>query len=273
MIRPWNAHSGSIALDSTRMEYVCFGTGKKNLIVIPGLSDGLATVGGMALALVPPYIEYLKDWTVYMFSRKNEMPEGYSIRDMAADQARVLEKLGVERTSVLGVSQGGMIAQYLAVDYPDLVEKLVIAVSAPYANDLIKQNIGKWMEDVRRNDHKALMIDTAEVSYTDAYLKKYRLVYPLLGWVGKPKNYSRFIRNAEAILSFDAREDLKNIRCPVYIIGGEQDRIVGVQASYELHDCLPGSTLFIHPDSGHGMNEEDKDFYHRIFRYLEEQQR
>ena len=266
----YNAHSGSVPLDGTEMEYACFGTGDRNLIVLPGLSDGLATVKGMTMALLPPYIKYLKEWTVYMFSRKNRMPEGCSIRDMAADQARALEKLGVERTSVLGVSQGGMIAQYLAADYPDLVEKLVIVVSAPYVNGMIEGNIRKWLEDVQRNDHKSLMTDTAEASYTEAYLKKYRKAYPLLGHVGKPKSYERFIRNAEAIRGFDAREDLKSIRCPVYIIGAQQDRIVGVQASQELHEAIPGSTLFIHPDYGHGMNDEDKEFYSRIFSYLEQ---
>ena len=270
MKHPYNAHSGSVLLDGTEMEYVCFGTGKRNLTILPGLSDGLATVKGMTLALIPPYIKYLKDWTIYMFSRKNSMPEGYSIRDMAADQALALGKLGVERTSVLGVSQGGMIGQYLAVDFPDLVEKLVLAVTAPYTNDMAAANIRKWLEDVQRNDHKALMISTAESYYTEAYLKKYRMAYPLLGHIGKPKSYERFIRNAEAILSFDAREDLSSIRCPVYIIAAEQDRIVGVQASHELHDLIPGSTLFIHPDYGHGMTEEDKEFYSRIFKYLEE---
>ena len=113
------------------MSYASFGHGPRVLVILPGLSDGLATVRGKALFLAAPYRKFFDNWTVYMFSRKDEMPEGYSIREMAQDQAEVLKLLGLEKVSVMGVSQGGMIAQLLAAEYPELVEKLVIAVSAP----------------------------------------------------------------------------------------------------------------------------------------------
>ena len=53
---------------------------------------------------------------------------------MAHDQARAMASLGLERAAIMGVSQGGMIAQYLAIDFPRLVDRLVIAFSAPKAN-------------------------------------------------------------------------------------------------------------------------------------------
>ena len=134
-----------IAVGDTEMYYVSFGSGKRALIVLPGLSDGLATVKGKALLLAPPYRSFFKEFTVYMFSRKKEMPEGYTIRQMAEDQAAVMKALGIEKASVLGVSQGGMIAQYLAADHPEMVEKLVLAVTAPYANDTVKESVGTWI--------------------------------------------------------------------------------------------------------------------------------
>ena len=98
-------------LDNTDLYYVSFGSGSKTLVVLPGLSDGLATVKGKAWILSLPYRKYLKDYTVYMFSRKNKMPEGYTIREMAQDQVRAMKKLGIQSACILGVSQGGMIAQ------------------------------------------------------------------------------------------------------------------------------------------------------------------
>ena len=99
----WNAKNGRVPLNGSSMSYVSFGSGAKKLVILPGLSDGLATVEGKALLLAKPYQPYLNDFTVYMFSRRDPLPDGHSIRDMAADQAAALQELGVERAGLLGV--------------------------------------------------------------------------------------------------------------------------------------------------------------------------
>ena len=48
---------------------------------------------------------------------------------MAKDQVEVMKKLGISKASIIGVSQGGMIAQCIAIDYPELLDKLVLAVT------------------------------------------------------------------------------------------------------------------------------------------------
>ena len=78
------------------MYYASFGTGEKKLVVLPGLSDGLATVKGKAFILSAPYKKFFRNYTVYMFSRKNNMPEGYSVRDMADDQIRAMKALKID---------------------------------------------------------------------------------------------------------------------------------------------------------------------------------
>ena len=124
--------NGCITIDNTDMYYVSFGTGERRLVVLPGLSDGLATVKEKALLLASPYRKFFRDYTVYMFSRKNDMPEGYSIRDMADDQVRVMKDLGIHQAYILGVSQGGMIAQYMAIDHPEMVKKLILGIKHKY---------------------------------------------------------------------------------------------------------------------------------------------
>jgi pimeloyl-ACP methyl ester carboxylesterase len=265
----WNAKNGSVPIDSTEMSYVSFGHGEKKLIVLPGLSDGLMTVRGKTLLLAAPFRQFFEKYTVYMFSRKDSMPEGYSIRDMAEDQAKALQYLGISETSVLGVSEGGMVAQYLAILHPELMDKLILAVTAPCPNELSEERVKKWISFAEAGDHKALMIDTAENSYSPATLKKYRQTYPFIGAVGKPKSYDRFLINARAILGFDASDELGGIHCPTLIIAGENDKIVGVQASYALHNRILGSELYVYPGLGHAAYEEAKDFYQRILLFLE----
>ena len=259
-----NLKNGCVALDDTEMYYVSFGTGEKNLVVLPGLSDGLATVKGKAWMLAPSYRNFLKDYTVYLFSRKNRMPEGYAIRQMSEDQFRVLGELGVEKTGVLGVSQGGMIAQFLAADHPELVQKLVLAVTAPYANARITETVSGWIGMAERRDHTALMTDTAERMYSQAFLARYRRLIPALAKFTRPADYERFLRNACAILDFDAREELKRISCPTLILSGENDKVVGRDAAYELNHGISGSELYVYTGLGHGAFEEAKDFYERV---------
>ncbi|MBQ9912351.1 MAG: alpha/beta hydrolase [Firmicutes bacterium] len=257
--------NGYVPIGDTEMYYAAFGSGTRKLVVLPGLSDGLATVKGKALVLSVPYMKYLNEFTVYMFSRKNSMPEGYGIRDMAEDQILAMKELGIDRAYVLGVSQGGMIAQYMAIDHPEAVDRLVLAVTAPYANAAIKDIIIGWIEMAKKGDHAALMVDTAEKMYSDEYLKKNRKYFPLIAKFTKPASYERFFRNAEAILGFDARSELSKIECPVLILAGSNDKTVGNDAKAELHSSITGSEIYVYEGLGHGAYEEGKDFYDRVF--------
>ena len=115
----WNAQNGSVSIGDTDMDYVSFGKGRDALIMLPGLGDGLTTVKGMAIPMAITYRMFACNYKVYIFSRKNYLPEGYSTRDMARDQAEAMKKLGISKAKVVGISQGGMIAQYLAIDFPE----------------------------------------------------------------------------------------------------------------------------------------------------------
>ena len=265
----WNAKNGEVSIGGASMPYVSFGHGDRAFVILPGLSDGLATVKGKALLLAMPYRLFFDRFTVYMFSRRKELPAGFSIRDMAADQAEAMKRLGIGKACVMGVSQGGMIAQYLAADHPEMVERLVLAVTAPRVNAVIRSCVEQWIGLAGQGDHKAMMIDTAEKSYSPEYLKKYRRIYPILGAVGKPSSYDRFFVNASAILGFDAYEEIGRIACPTLIIGGGEDRTVGIQASYEMKERIAGSELFVYPGLGHAAYEEAKDFIRRVFAFLE----
>lgn len=265
----WNAKNGSVMIDDTEMSYVSFGRGEKAFVLLPGLSDGLATVKGKALLLAKPYRCYFDRYTVYIFSRKNKIPDGYSIRDMADDQAKAMEALDLKKVSVMGVSQGGMIAQYLAIDHAEMIEKLVIAVSAPYANETIRACVNNWIDLATRRQYKQLMVDMNEKSYSKEYIKKYQRFYPIIGTAMKRVRYDRFFANAKAILAFDALDNLAKIVCPTFIIGGKVDNVVGSEASYEMEKRIANSELYLYDDLGHAAFEEAIDFNERILKFLE----
>lgn len=265
----YNAKNQTVTLGDTELDFVSFGTGTKNLVMIPGLGDGLKTVKGTAVPFALLYRMFAKQYKVYMFSRKNQLEQGYTTREMAADQAAAMKKLGIEKACVMGISQGGMIAQYLAADYPQLVEKLVLAVTLCKPNATVQVVVGNWLKLAQVQDFKGIFIDTAEKTYSEKKLKTYRPLYPALSLFGKPKSLERFLIQANACIHHDASDVIGKIECPTLVIGGDEDKIVGKDAAQAVARRIPDSTLVIYNGLGHGAYEEADDFNSLVLSFFE----
>ena len=263
-----NARNGSLDLNGARMDYIRFGTGPRALVILPGLGDGLRTVKGTALPMALMYRIFSKDFTVYAFSRKDPLPQGYTTRDMARDQAEAMERLGIHRADILAVSMGGMIAQWLAVDFPDKVGKLILTVTCARPNDILRESLEEWIGLARRGDHAGFMRSNLVKIYSDAYCRKNMWMAPILGRLTKPKSYDRFFIQAEACLTHDAFEELGRIKTPTFVIGGEKDKALGGDASREIAAAIPGAKLRMYPQWGHGLYEEAQDFNSTVLDFL-----
>ena len=262
-----NAKNGKLPIENTYMDYIVFGSGSKNLIMIPGVGDGLKTVAGTAIPFSILYRKLAKEYKVYAFSRRNEMPAGFSTREMAEDLYYAIKQLKIGSAHILGVSQGGMIAQWLAIDHPETVEKLILTVTMARQNETVQKVVGRWMEMAKQGDYKGIMMDTAEKSYSEKYLKKARWMYSIISGVTKPKSFERFLIQASSCLTHDAYEELDRITCPALVIGGRQDKIVTGKASAEIAERISGCRLHMYEEFGHGAYEEAKDFVDRVIRF------
>ena len=263
----FNAMNGRISFDGSDMDYIRFGNGKKTVIMIPGVGDGFKTVKGTALPFAFMYRDFCKDFTVYVFSRRNKLPQGFTTQQMADDVKTAMDILDIKPAGIIGVSQGGMIAQHLAADYPEYVEKLVLAVTCAYANDTVKTVVGSWLEQAQRDEFKKIMIDSREKSYTEEYLKKYRLAYPFLPLI-KPASLDRFIVQASSCITHNACDKLEKISCPVMILGAAEDKIVTGRASEFMAEKIPHASAYIYPRYSHGVYEQAKDFNIRMITFL-----
>ena len=256
----YNAKNGILETDGTEMDYIRFGIGKRTLVILPGLGDGLRSVKGMALPMAFMYRAFAKDFTVYAFSRKNELPQGYTTRDMARDQAEAMEQLGIQKADIFGVSMGGMIAQHLAIDYPEKVGKLILTVTSSRPNPILTESIDEWVSCAKRGDHTAFMDSNVRRIYSEDYYRKNKWLVPIMGKLTKPKSYERFFIQADACLMHDAYEGLHRIKAPTLVIGGEQDHALGGDASREIAEKIPNAQILMYEQWGHGLYEEAKDF-------------
>ena len=260
----FNASNGQINTNGEQTNFLSFGKGHKNLIIIPGVGDGLKTVKGMALPFAFLYRELARDYKVYVFSRPVNLKPDAATKDMAESLYKAMVALDISNASVVGVSQGGMISQYLALNHPEIVEKLVLVVTLSRPNPTVVSAIDTWTEMAQRGDYKAIMLSTAELSYTPKKAKQSKLIYKLFGTLGKPKSFDRFLIQAKSCTSHDAYDRLSEIKCPTLIIGGTEDKIVTGEASKEIADKIQGSELYMYEGLGHGLYEEAKDFIHRV---------
>lgn len=264
----FNAKNLMTDIGGAKIPCAVFGKGKRNLIILPGLGDGLTTVKGKALPMALMYREFMKDFTVYMMSRREPLPEGFSTKDMAADIARFMEKQGIEKASVFGVSMGGMIAQHFASDFPEKTEKLILVVTAPKANEIMENCISEWAEQAEKGEGAKLMESNVRNMYSDEYYRKNRWLTPIIGKISVPKDCSRFLSMAKACLEHDAFSVLKDIKAPTLIIGGTEDRTVGAEASKILAAEIPGAEIFMYKELRHAVYEEAPDFNKRVLEFL-----
>ncbi|MGN1368776.1 MAG: alpha/beta fold hydrolase [Aristaeellaceae bacterium] len=263
----YKAKEQSISIHNMLIKTITFGRGAKPLVMIQGLNT--RGIQGTAVPLAWMYRIFAKDYKVYLFDRRPAVFDGITVRELAGDIAAAMDQLGIRNADVIGVSQGGMIAQYLAIDRPDLISKLVLAVTLSRNNDTVQSVIGNWIALTEQGDMKRLVRDMAEKMYSEAYVKRYKPFMPLLTVMQKPRDAQRFMILAKACLTCNAYEELEKIQCPVFVIGGRQDKVVGSRASEEIAQKLD-CRILMYEQLGHAAYEEAEDFNTRIYDFLKE---
>ena len=262
------AANGTLQLGAAQMDYIRFGTGDRTLVILPGLGESLRSTKGTAVPMAILYRIFTNDFTVYVFSRKDPIPAGYNTRDMARDQAQAMEQLGIKNADVFGVSMGGMIAQHLAIEHPEKVNKLVLAVTCARPNPMLTQSVEEWISCAKAGDHAAFMDSNLRLIYSEEYYRKNKWMIPAVGQLTKPKSYDRFFIQADACLKHDAFDRLQEIQMPTFVVGGEKDMTLGGEASREIAKEIPNAELKMYEQWGHGLYEEAKDFNQLVLDFL-----
>lgn len=263
---PTAASVKTVSAGGIDMDYIVFGNGKKSFIILPGLS--VHSVMGSADAIAEAYQDFSEEYTVYVFDRAKDIQAGYTVRDMAENTAAAMQKLHIEDADVFGASQGGMIAMYLAIDHPELVNKMILGSTLAKPNDTFNQVVDEWVRLAQAKDETGLLASFADNVYSEATLEAYRetLISSNLGI--SDEEYRRFIILAEACKTFDCYDELSNIQCPVLVIGAEGDRVVTAEGSKQIAEAL-GCEIYLYDDSyGHGVYDEAPDYRQRCLDFL-----
>ena len=254
-------------LKKGKMNVIRFGNGKKHLIIIPGITlSGLSNRGKEIATL---YKIFSEKYDVCLIEQMRILPENYSVADMADDLFEAMNALEINSADMIGMSLGGMIGQYMAINHPEKVEKLVICSSASRINKPYNEVFEEWIslakkEDVRMINHKMF-----EKVYSPGYYEKYKDVFESMENIGEKKDCRRFEILSKAVLNMSSYGELEMIKCPVFVIGAEKDEALGIEASKEIAQKL-NCKFFEYKNYGHAVYDEAEDYKKRILDFLEE---
>jgi pimeloyl-ACP methyl ester carboxylesterase len=188
----------------------------------------------------------------------------YRIEDMASDVARALDELSVARADVCGLSLGGAIALALALDYPERVNRLVIANAAAY---FLTQSPSRYLYFGLR------LVLMSLLSFRQQARLVASRVFPrpehaeIREWFFErlaANDRLAYRRTFQALARFDVRERLGEISALTLVIAGADDTTVSLPQKEELAEAIPGARLEIVPDSGHGTVADCPEVFNRL---------
>ena len=255
----------TVHTDSFSMDYFRFGSGKRPLVILPGLS--VQSVMGAATAVADAYGVFAEDYTVYVFDRRASLPPVYPIRAMAEDTAEALQTLGLKRVCLFGASQGGMIALHLALIHPELVEKLALGSSAARITDEGMAAQKAWISLAARGDRTGLYLSFGEKIYPPSVFEEYRAALTAAAETVTDEELRRFIILAEGMRGFDVLDELDGLRCPVLALGAADDRVLGPEAAAEIAERLgrrPDFEQYTYDGFGHAAYDTAPDYRDRL---------
>lgn len=202
----------------------------------------------------------------------------FGISDMATDAIAVLDGLEIESAHIVGMSMGGMIAQQLAIDYPDRVRTLTSYSSSANVKDPALPSI----------THKVLVAMVATAIRYHFSCSDINSIYTVLGLrkilalnipekrkkalveqtlfnekIRRRGNPNALIQHTQAIFGSGSRyEGLKNINMPALVIHGIKDPLIPVEHGSKTASIIPDAKLLLLDDLGHDINPDYTEVIH-----------
>lgn len=202
--------------------------------------------------------------------RSSQATGPYTIADMADDVAGLLDGLEVDRTHMLGLSMGGMIALEFALRHPKRLDKLVLAGTGAAAARAKFDPISIW-NFVKQHDPEGMTFAAQQFVwlFSTDFLRNHQAVDATLALLASnpyPVSPEAYDRQAKAYVQHDALDRVGQIRAQTLIVAGEQDRLTPLWITRELAEAMPNAELHLvaGPGTSHALLLERPDDFNNI---------
>jgi 3-oxoadipate enol-lactonase len=204
--------------------------------------------------------------------RSDRPPRRYSLAGMAADAVAVLDAAGIEHAHVYGISMGGMIAEEIALRYPDRVLALALGATSPGGAAATPPDADTISFLQRRPAMPAEEGRWASVpyAYSDRTLREggQRIAEDLARRRGYPFHADGYRAQLEAAVEHDAGSRLAGIAAPTLVVHGLEDRMVPPENGRALAAAIPGAELRLLEDAAHLYTTDEPSADGHILQFL-----
>jgi 3-oxoadipate enol-lactonase len=187
----------------------------------------------------------------------------YTLEQMADDLHALLGHLGIAHTHFVGLSMGGMIGQTYALKFPGVFTTLTLAdTTSRYPAEAA----AAWTERIRLAETqgmKPLVEPTLARWFTESFRNRHPYKTRRVGELIAQTPVAGYVGCSHAIPRINLTERLKDIRCPILVVCGEQDGGTPPAMAREIHENAPGSRLVMIPQAAHLSNLEQPEAFNR----------
>jgi pimeloyl-ACP methyl ester carboxylesterase len=195
----------------------------------------------------------------------------YTMKLFADDTTGLMNGLGISKAHVLGLSMGGMIAQELAINYPERVSKLILCSTRCGSSKSVQssQRVPETPIDPSKMSpeeyRKALTIIC-----TDDFIEENPDFVRLMAQkrLIHPTSKEAYMRQLNAIVKFDTFERLHQIETPTLVLHGKKDVLIHPKNAIILTEAIPNARLVFFEKSAHALAEEISEVIRNITEFL-----
>ncbi|MDR4946147.1 alpha/beta fold hydrolase [Neobacillus cucumis] len=191
-----------------------------------------------------------------------QRPGEISIKHFAEDIISLLKGLRIESAHICGLSMGGMVAQEIYRQAPEMCRSLMLVSTFHYVPETLGRIFLNYQKAHTENKSSDVLIKTAAkiclYSWSKDNLEKFYQFY-------KP-NRKYYFKAMEACLKVNNLTLLPKIKVPTLIIGGQYDSVIPAWVQLLMHQQIPHSEFVIFRNTGHVAKLEAKDSFNRVLR-------
>jgi 3-oxoadipate enol-lactonase len=231
------------------------------------LSTNLSTWDELTAALDPKYRVVRLDARGH---GQSDAPAGaYTFETLAKDVVGLMDHVGIERASFLGLSMGGMVGQYLGLLHPSRFNCLILASTSSRIPADSQALWDQRMAGARAGGMKST-VEAAMERWVSPQGRKNPALVARLAKMIESTPLDGYLGWCEAIRRLDVTDRLGAIKLPTRVIVGELDPATPVAAAQAIHNAIPGSELAIVPGVSHMLhNEEPATFNAQVLPFID----